>query len=96
MFVSCTGKSNYDKILIKSLQPQFFISSTSFKSIEPEHTLTKELPPQLSSNKAANEALASVTGAAATSSKTVAIGTFIVNVLMSASLQLLWGMINAL
>jgi hypothetical protein len=26
----------------------------------------------------------------------VAIGAFIVNVLMSASLQLLWGMINAL
>jgi hypothetical protein len=94
--VSCTGKNNYDKILVKNLYPKLFYSSTSFKSIEPEHSLNKALPPQLSSNKAANEVLASVTGTAATSSKTVAIGAFILNILMSASLQLLWGMINAL
>jgi hypothetical protein len=37
-----------------------------------------------------------VVNVTATTSKSVAIGSFILNVFLSASLQLLWGMINAL
>ncbi len=36
LYVSCTGKSNYDKVKVKCKVREFFISSSSFKTVEPD------------------------------------------------------------
>ena len=36
LYVSCTGKSNYDKVKVKCKVCEFFISSSSFKTVEPD------------------------------------------------------------
>jgi hypothetical protein len=50
----------------------------------------------LDNNQLANEVLLGLTETAGTVSKTVSVGAFALNVFLSASLSLLWGMINAL
>jgi hypothetical protein len=96
IYVSSSGKRNYEKVQVKCKEFNFFMSSTSFKTIIQDQSLRNDIPPQLSSNKAANSALELVTSSAQSASKTVAVGTFVLNIVLSASLQLLWGMINAL
>ena len=96
LYVSSSGKRSYEKVQVKSKEINFFTSSTSFKPIKQEQPLRSDIPPQLSSNQAANNALELATSSAQSASKTVAVGAFVINLVLSASLQLLWGMINAL
>ena len=45
LYVSCTGRNNFDKVRVKCKVPEFFISASSFKPVEPDQTIDKELPP---------------------------------------------------
>jgi hypothetical protein len=58
--------------------------------------IQKALPAQLSSDKEANAKLATLKDTMESGSNTIVIGTFVTNLLLSASLSLLWGMINTM
>ena len=77
------------------LDGSLFISKASLLHVTSGEILSRKIPPQLPDDQL-TEALSDATVAFDAVSKTALISNFLMNVLISGSLNLLWGMINSL
>eukprot|EP00347_Sterkiella_histriomuscorum_P011212 403373316 len=83
-----------DSISIKFLQNGYFLQASTRRAIKYSTTITKSLPKQMDPGDAAM--LNAVGGSASSSLQGVMMSNLALNIIMSASLQYLWGMINVL
>jgi len=95
MLVSSTSDS--DQIELVFLESGYFISAESFKPIESgtSQMLLEEMPMQLA-DSSAMDSLGALAGSVEKGSSGFALVTFLVQLLLAGSLQLLWGMVNTL
>ncbi|TNV87623.1 hypothetical protein FGO68_gene4551 [Halteria grandinella] len=90
------SKNNYkDDLEVIFLNGEYFISQETLVTIKKDTTLTKQIP-RLLSKDSATTLLTSASGGSQASMNSIVIGNLAMNIVMSASLQYLWGMINVM
>lgn len=96
VYISSNGKNNLDKVIVTAVANEFWFSQKSKRSIEEGTYKVQSLPPQLVGTAEAQAGLIRATEAAATATKSILQSMGVLNIFLSASLNLLWGMVNAL
>jgi hypothetical protein len=84
-----------DSIQVEFILPEIFVDSIDFQTLEPDQVvLESEVGPQMTYEE--KEAMISVEETIDKATQVIAATNIVINVLLAASLRLLWNMVNLL
>lgn len=93
LYVSSQDKNNPDKVLVTAVANEIWRCKGDTRTIAPNTYSLRSLPPMQVGDA---QALGAFVGAVGSTAKSLMVGMGVFNIFLSASLSMLWGMINAL